>query len=199
VGARLAVAEPGARLVRLSGWAWALLPAWALLTDLPGRLALSGRVDVASGDLDLALLRGDDDAQAAAVREGPVTEAALGTLFTGQRVLSLGWSAPFWLAPGVPLRWSTVWDEHPIEEALRQPDPSAWLSERFELLVIDEPMLERWRASGWLSPTITPERVAAILADRPAMNLAAGRRIVALRGNLSPAWPVRPTPGVRPY
>ena len=201
VAGRLASGTPAMRPIRLASWAWALLPAWALLTDLPGRLALSGRVDVASGDLDLELLQGEDESAIEAVREGPAIEAALGTLFAGQRVLSVGWSAPFWVRPGVPLRWSTVWDENAIEEAFRQPDPSAWLAERFDLLVIDETMLDRWKSSGWLSPGITAERLRAIVADRPAMNLAGGRRLVSLRGDLKPAWPSRGTrmPDVAPY
>jgi hypothetical protein len=200
-GARLEARPALARAVRLAGLAWCLLPAWALLTDAPGRLALSGRVDVASGDLDLELLRRGDDEDAAAVRDGPSTEAALGTLFAGQRVLSVGWSAPFWLAPGVPLRWSTVWDANPIEEAMRNPDPLGWLAERFDLLVIDEPMLERWRRSGWLSDAITVDALRSLAADRPAMHLAGDRMVIGLRGPLHPAWPDRSVqlPVIPPY
>ena len=191
VGARLTTKDGLARVTRLAGLGWSLLPAWALVTDAPGRLALSGRVDVASGDLDLALLESDDDEAVRAVRDGPAVEAALGTLFSGQRVLSVGWSAPFWLAPGVPIRWSTVWDTNPIEEALRQPDPGAWLAERFDLLVLDDAMLERWHRSGWLAEGIDGAALRACLDGRAMMQLAGGRRVVALRGDLRPAWPRR--------
>lgn len=193
--ARAASHAHAARTLRLASCAWALLPAWALLTDAPGQLAYAGRVDVASGDLQLELLRGGNDETVDLVRASPAVEAALGTLFAGQRVLSVGWSAPFWLAPGVPLRWSTVWDESAIEEAFRQPDPGQWLAERFDLLLIDETMLERWHRSGWLSPAIQPERLRALVADRAAMHLAGGRTLVALRGALHPAWPTRDARG----
>jgi hypothetical protein len=180
--------------------AWSLLPAWTLLQDSPQALALVGRVDRASGDIDLELLRSPDDHDVGVVMAGPMVEAALGTLFDGERVLSVGWSAPFWLPTGTAIRWSTVWDSNPIETALRQPDPLAWLRERFDLVLLDEGMLARWRASGWLSPEIDMERLAAALRGCPRMRLLGGCLLIGLRGDLRPQWPVRAPPAtVAPY
>lgn len=180
------------RAVALASLGWSLLPAHALLTDRPGSLALAGRVDLPTGELDAALLRDGDDDSARQVRDAPSTEAALATLFPGARVLAVGWSAPFWLTAASPLRWSTVWDTNPMEEAMRQPDPGAWLAERFDLLLLDEPMLQRWKDSGWLSPGLDVERLRRLTQGRDAMMLSGGRRVVSLQGALHPAWPERP-------
>jgi hypothetical protein len=188
------------RVTILACLAWSLLPAWTLAQDSPQALALVGRVDRASGDIDLELLRSPDDRDVELVMAGPMVEAALGTLFDGERVLSVGWSTPFWLPPGTNIRWSTVWDSNPIETAMRQPDPLAWLRERFDLVLVDEGMLARWRASGWLSPAIDVASLAQVFRGCPQMRLLGGCRLIGLRGDLRPHWPMRAPPAaVAPY
>lgn len=188
------------RVATLACLAWSLVPAWTLVQDSPRSLALVGRVDRASGDLDVELLRSPDDRDVELVMAGPMVEAALGTLFDGERVLSVGWSTPFWLPPGTNLRWSTVWDASPIETALQQPDPLAWLRQRFDLMLVDEGMLARWRRSGWLSPGIDAARLTEALRGCAQMKLLGGCRLIGLRGDLRPQWPVRRPPATdAPY
>jgi hypothetical protein len=188
------------RVARLAALSWALLPAWTLVQDSPRSLALVGRVDRASGDLDIELLRSPKDGDVELVMAGPMVEAALGTLFDGERVLSVGWSTPFWLPPSTTLRWSTVWDANPVELALQQPDPLRWLRERFDLVLIDESMLARWKASGWLAPGIDVARLLEALRGCPQMKLLGGCRLVGLRGELRPLWPSRRPPATdAPY
>ena len=188
------------RVAVLACVAWSLVPAWTLAQDSPKALRVAGRVDLASGDLDIEQLRSPDDREVDVVRTSPMVEAALGTLFEGERVLAVGWSTPFWLPPGTNLRWSTVWDTNPAEIALAQPDPLAWLRERFELVLLDEGMLRRWEASGWLSPGLDRTRLLEVLRECPQMDLLGGRRLVGLRGALRPHWPVRRPPATdAPY
>ena len=188
------------RVAMLVALSWALLPAWTLVQDSPRALALVGRVDRASGDLDIELLRSPEDGDVEIVMAGPMVEAALGTLFDGERVLSVGWSTPFWLPPGTTLRWSTVWDTNPVEVALQQPDPLRWLRERFDLVLIDEGMLARWKASGWLAPGLDLARLLEALRGCPQMKLLGGCRLVGLRGELRPLWPSRRPPATdAPY
>jgi hypothetical protein len=195
------VSRPSTRRVAvLAVLSWALLPAWTLVQDSPRSLALVGRVDRASGDLDIELLRSPNDGDVEIVMAGPMVEAALGTLFDGERVLSVGWSTPFWLPPGTMLRWSTVWDTNPVEVALQQPDPLRWLRERFDLMLIDEGMLARWKASGWLAPGLDVARLLEALRGCPQMKLLGGCRLVGLRGELRPLWPSRRPPATdAPY
>ena len=188
------------RVTALAAMSWALLPAWTLAQDAPQSLPLVGRVDRASGDLDIELLRSPHDGDAEIVMAGPMVEAALGTLFDGERVLSVGWSTPFWLPPSTNLRWSTVWDTNPMEVALQQPDPLRWLRERFDLVLIDEGMLARWRNSGWLAPGLDLARLRDALRGCPQMKLLGGCRLVGLRGELRPLWPSRRPPATdAPY
>ena len=187
------LATRGSRWRRGLAWGgvlWGLLSVWVCLRDFDGALRLSGQVTLASGDIDLALLGGaEGEAVAAEVRAHPSVEAALGGLFPGQRTLAIGWSTPFWLRPGAPLHWSTVWDANPIETAMRQPDPAAWLGERFDLVLVDWPMLERWQRSGWLSPAMDPQAIASILRGREHMSLAGERELFTLHERLRPTWP----------
>jgi hypothetical protein len=188
------------RVAILAAIGWALLPAWTLAQDSTRSLPLVGRVDRASGDLDIELLRSPNDGDVEIVMAGPMVEAALGTLFDGERVLSVGWSTPFWLPPSTRLRWSTVWDTNPVEAALQQPDPLRWLRERFDLVLIDEGMLARWKASGWLAPGIDLARLLHVLRDCPQMRLLGGCRLVGLREELRPLWPTRRPPATdAPY
>ena len=192
--------SPMRRVARLAALSWALLPAWTLVQDSSRSLSLVGRVDRASGDLDIELLRSPNDGDVEVVMAGPMVEAALGTLFDGERVLSVGWSTPFWLPPSTNLRWSTVWDTNPAEVALQQPDPLGWLRERFDLVLIDEVMLARWKASGWLAPGIDVGRLLEALRGCPQMKLLGGCRLVGLRGELRPLWPSRRPPATdAPY
>ena len=185
------------RTLAMSGVLSGMVAAWACLRDFDGSLRLGGQVALASGDTDLALLGGAEGAAAVAeVRARPSVEAAMGSLFPGQRIVAVGWSAPFWLRPSAPVQWSTVWDASVLEEALRQPDPRGWLQARCDLVLVDWPMLERWRRSGWLSPELDLDRLERMLQGTDAMMLAGGRRLHALGDRLRPTWPeVRTSPG----
>jgi hypothetical protein len=93
-----------------------------------------------------------------------------------------------------------VWDANPVELALQQPDPLRWLRERFDLVLIDESMLARWKASGWLAPGIDVARLLEALRGCPQMKLLGGCRLVGLRGELRPLWPSRRPPATdAPY
>jgi hypothetical protein len=173
-----------------SGVLWGLLAAWTCLRDFDGALRLGGQVTLASGDLDLALLQGlEGEAAAAEVRAEPSVEVTLSSLFPGQRTLSVGWSTPFWVRPGAPVAWSTVWDTNPLETALAQPDPLAWLRNRYDLVLVDWPMLERWQRSGWLGKGLDPHHVSELLRGMDRMGLAGEREIFSLQGPLRPTWP----------
>lgn len=197
-----AAAQPSMRrLAMLVCLCWSFVAAWALMRDAGGRLALSGRVDVASGALDLEMLASENDAVVESIRGRPGVEATIGGLFKGHRVLSVGWSTPFWLPPDARLWWSTVWDSNKMHEALKQPAPINWLQERFDVVLLDEPMLNRWERSGWLDPELAPARVRAVLAGQEEMPLAGGRSLFILQKSLKPAWPERhgSAQGIAPY
>ena len=191
MGAAAAAQDTVRRLTMLVCLCWSFVAAWALVHDAGGRLALSGRVDVASGALDLEMLASENDAVVESVRGRPGVEATVSGLFKGQRILSVGWSTPFWLPPDARVWWSTVWDRSVLEDALAQPDPLAWLRERFDLILLDEPMLRRWQRSGWLSPDLDPGRLRSLLAGQDEMPLAGGRTLISLGDRLKPTWPER--------
>jgi len=192
VADRLANGHPAwRRSMALACVAWCLLPTWTLTAESRGVLALSGRLDVPTGELDWALLSGSDDEEVRRVREAPTAEASLAFIYPGQRTLSVGWSAPFWVAPRQRLDWSTVWDRNPLQDAMDSADPMAWLRDRYDLLVLDEPMLRRWERSGWLDPSIRADAVLELLKGREATPLTGGRVLVSLREGLRPTWPER--------
>jgi hypothetical protein len=191
------LAERGAAWQRGLLWCgllWGLMAVWTCLRDFDGSLRLSGQVTLASGDVDLALLQGLEGEEAAAeVRAEPSVEVTLGSLFPGQRTLAVGWSTPFWVRPGAPVRWTTVWDTNPLETAATQPDPLAWLRDRYDLVLVDWPMLERWQRSGWLAERLDPGQVAAWLRGLDRMRVAGEREIFSLQGPLRPTWPAART------
>jgi hypothetical protein len=76
-----------------------------------------------------------------------------------------------------------------METALAQPDARAWLQERYDLVLVDWPMLDRWQRSGWLAKGLDPARVADALRGLDRMGLAGEREIFSLRGPLRPTWP----------
>jgi hypothetical protein len=191
MGAAAAAQITVRRLTMLVCLCWSFVAAWALVHDAGGRLALSGRIDVASGALDLEMLASENDAIVESVRGRPGVEATASGLFKGQRILSVGWSTPFWLPPDARVWWSTVWDRSLMEDALAQPDPLAWLRERFDLILLDEPMLRRWQRSGWLSPELDPGHLRSVLAGQDEMQLAGGRTLIGLGERLQPTWPKR--------
>ena len=191
MGAAAAAQITVRRLTMLVCLCWSFVAAWALVHDAGGRLALSGRIDVASGALDLEMLASENDAIVESVRGRPGVEATASGLFKGQRILSVGWSTPFWLPPDARVWWSTVWDRSLMEDALAQPDPLAWLRERFDLILLDEPMLRRWQRSGWLSPELDPGHLRSVLAGQDEMQLAGGSTLIGLGERLQPTWPKR--------
>ena len=192
VADRMASGHPAwKRAMGLACVAWCLLPTWTLTSESRGVLALSGRPDAASGELDWAILAGSDGEEVRRVREAPTVEASLAFIYPGQRTLSVGWSAPFWVSPRQRVDWSTVWDRNPLQDAMSSADPMAWLQERYDLLVLDEPMLRRWERSGWLDPTIRADAVLELLRGREATPLTGGRMLYSLREGLRPTWPER--------
>ncbi len=192
VADRMASGHPAwKRPMALACVAWCLLPTWTLTSESRGMLALSGRLDVPSGELDWAILSGSDEEAVRRVRDAPTVEASLAFIYPGQRTLSVGWSAPFWVSPRQRLDWSTVWDRNPLQDAMASTDPVGWLQTRYDLLVLDEPMLRRWERSGWLDPAIRADAVLKLLQGREATALTGGRMLYSLREGLRPTWPER--------
>ena len=89
------------------------------------------------------------------------------TLPAGQTVLLLGDATPIYLRR--PLAYTTVWDTHPLTEAMRvhPDDPDAWTRALLESdrtwVLVSLAELERLQRSGWLDPSLSPERVGAWL------------------------------------
>ncbi|MBL9149016.1 MAG: glycosyltransferase family 39 protein [Phycisphaerae bacterium] len=83
--------------------------------------------------------------------------------------------------------YSTVWDRGAINLIAAQlPDnPELWATAlaatgaRFVL--VHRPLLENWRAKGWLDPALTPKGIDALIAStRPVVQMANGMYIGAL-------------------
>lgn len=78
-------------------------------------------------------------------------------------VCLVGDARPFYIDREVV--YATTWDAHPLAEAMRDEpdDPAAWTRALSELGVthalINGPEIGRLGRSGWLDPTITPDRV----------------------------------------
>lgn len=102
------------------------------------------------------------DQWAAALSTGPVLFLNLQP--PGEPVLLVGEAAPFYYT--IPLRYSTTWDTSPLARAIREhpDDPGAWAGAIFPggrgLVLIHFGELERLQRSGWLDPTLDPQRLA---------------------------------------
>ena len=82
------------------------------------------------------------------------------------RVISLGESRG-WYCNRIP-DYHTVWDRGPLERMLASGMGAAECvrelrSTGYSHVVVDQSMLRRWRASGWLDAGLTDERVRAFL------------------------------------
>ncbi|MCE9618801.1 MAG: hypothetical protein K8R92_02705 [Planctomycetes bacterium] len=178
---------PRARIpLKLFLFAWACLPLWWLTTDTPGAAYFIGQNAYFTGDEDWRDLHSSDRAIREDAQNHLTTEVVINHLHPEWRVLSVGWSTPFWIRPGANLTWSTVWDRNPIEacRGLTASDTAAMLSKDFDAIVIDLPMLERWKRSGWLSPNIDLDQMTELSNALPRLaKLKGGRVLLGLRGH----------------
>jgi hypothetical protein len=133
---------------------------------------------------------------------GPGSRAATEGLTAVGDPLPLAWAANWLLPPDARLGcegeadvfWITrtpdygdVWDGGPLAAVLRAHGDDADAAVRalrargLTHLAIGEAMLARWKASGWLDPALTPERVRAVAARlRPVARLTSGGMLYAL-------------------
>lgn len=131
-----------------------------------------------------------------------------GTAALAEGVIALGdpvplaWAANYLLPPNAVLacegeadvfwcrqtpRYGTVWDGGPLAAALRAHDNNiggavrALRDQGVTHLAIGEATLSRWRASGWLDPAVTPERVRSVGARlHPVATLISGGTLYRL-------------------
>ncbi len=166
--------------------AWACLPAWSLATDTPNALYFIGQNQYFEGEIDWQDLRSKDAVLRAAAQKNSTAELVMNYWRPQWRVLSVGWSAPFWIRPGAPLTWSSVWDRNAIEacDGLSVAETTALLEKNFDAILLDVPMLERWQRSGWLSPKINLDQLKALSKSLPHVaQLTGGKILLGLRGN----------------
>ena len=131
-------------------------------SDDPGisiSATMTGRMDLATG-LQVARLVGlekDREKKIELLKTGN-SNAFLTFIPQDQNVLSIGNSIPYLSSRAY--EYSTVWDDHPLASILEthrgNPEAAALaLKQRgTDLLLVNYPMLLRWRNSGWLDPRI---------------------------------------------
>ena len=166
--------------------AWACLPAWNLTTDTPGSLYFIGQNVYFQGDDDWRDLRSNDAEVRTAAAKNATVELLINHWRPEWRVLSVGWSTPFWIQPNASLTWSSVWDTNAIEccDGMTVMETIAALSKDYDALIIDVPMLERWKRSGWLSPKINLDLLKELSKTLPHLaELRGGKILLGLRGN----------------
>ena len=172
--------------LRMALGLWACLPAWYLATDTPNSLYFIGQNGYFQGDDDWRDLRSRDSVLRDAVLDNMTVELVMNHWRPEWRVLSVGWSTPFWLQPNARLTWSSVWDTNAIEacDGLSVEEATALLSKNFDALLIDVPMLERWKRSGWLSPKINLDQLKELSKSLTHVaQLRGGKILLSLRGN----------------
>ena len=172
--------------LRMALGLWACLPAWYLATDTPNSLYFIGQNGYFQGDDDWRDLRSRDAILRDAVLDNMTVELVMNHWRPEWRVLSVGWSTPFWLQPNARLTWSSVWDTNAIEacDGLSVEEATALLSKNFDALLIDVPMLERWKRSGWLSPKINLDQLKELSKSLTQVaQLGGGKILLDLRGN----------------
>jgi len=85
-----------------------------------------------------------------------------------ERVMLIGDAAPYYMRPGRVV-YATVWDEHPLLHGVDTNDfDDATLRDACRALdiayvIVQYPMLENWRVSGWLDPRLEPSAVRSLL------------------------------------
>ena len=172
--------------LRIALGLWACLPAWYLATDTPNSLYFIGQNGYFQGDDDWRDLRSREAVLRDAVLDNTTVELVMNHWRPEWRVLSVGWSTQFWLQPNARLTWSSVWDINAIEacDGLSVEEATALLSKNFDALLIDVPMLERWKRSGWLSPKINLDQLKELSKSLTHVaQLGGGKILLSLRGN----------------
>lgn len=180
--------------------AWGLLPPAILLRERPlgegearvgAPAAATGRVDIVSGRYHQAALRNaalDREARAALLSTAPIWTFVNDPLLTGRggRVLLVGESRGFYLDRSA--EYSSVWNRGRLSELVRVSpgDPDAWrraLREaEISLVILDEPMIERWRGDGWWDPALDAEAIDAFRTIlQPLQRFPSGLELFAVR------------------
>ena len=166
--------------------AWACLPAWNFATDTPGSVYFIGQNAFFQGDDDWRDLRSSDASLRQDASKNLTAELVINHLHPEWRVLSVGWSTPLWIKSGASLAWSSVWDTNPIEacHGMTVNETIALLSKNYDAIILDVPMLERWRYSGWLSPKINMDQLMQLSKSVPHLaSLTGGKILLGLRAN----------------
>ncbi len=66
----------------------------------------------------------------------------------------------------------------------------ALLSKNYDAIILDVPMLERWRYSGWLSPKINMDQLMQLSKSVPHLaSLNGGKILLGLRANDGTSFP----------
>jgi len=166
---------------------WACLPAWNLATDTPGCVYFIGQNAYFQGDDDWRDLRSSNASLRQDASKNLTAELVINHLHPEWRVLSVGWSTPLWIKSGASVTWSSVWDINPIEtyDGLTVAETTALLSKNYDAILIDVPMLERWKWSGWLSPRINMDQLMQLSKSLPHLaTLNGGKILLGLRGHV---------------
>ncbi len=172
--------------------AWACLPAWNFATDTPGSVYFIGQNAFFQGDDDWRDLRSSDASLRQDASKNLTAELVINHLHPEWRVLSVGWSTPLWIKSGASLAWSSVWDTNPIEacHGMTVNETIALLSKNYDAIILDVPMLERWRYSGWLSPKINMDQLMQLSKSVPHLaSLTGGKILLGLRANDGTPFP----------
>jgi len=172
--------------------AWACLPAWNFVTDTPGSVYFIGQNGFFQGDDDWRDLRSSDASLRQDASKNLTAELVINHLHPEWRVLSVGWSTPLWIKSGASLAWSSVWDTNPIEacHGMTVNETIALLSKKYDAIILDVPMLERWRYSGWLSPKINMDQLMQLSKSVPHLaSLNGGKILLGLRANDGTPFP----------
>ena len=182
VGAALASSSStrtGRIVIVILAWGVTIGPLAIHVTERDGRPARAidarGAFD---GSLVAEMIRTADPATAEELRRDAGLAFVLGELPPGSRVVMMGVSDPWhlpWPEDGEGrLEYTTVWTRGPVERTWATlpegtgPGTAAQaaidrLRERGTThLIVSPTMLEVWSRSGWLDPTITPERIRAL-------------------------------------
>ena len=167
--------------------AWACVPVWNLATDTPNAAYFIGQNGYFQGDDDWRDLLSNDVNLRTAASKNETVELLINHWRPEWRVLSVGWSTPFWIQPSASLTWSSVWDTNAIEccDGMTVMETIAALSKKYDALIIDVPMIERWKRSGWLSPKINLDLLKELSKTLPHLaELRGGKILLGLRGNV---------------